>query len=538
MEDATDRQEAETRLTGLVATRTAALADTEERFRAIFDAQYQFIWVLTPDGVLLEANQTALDAGGLTGEQAIGRPFAASPWLHPEDRPWAANAIKQAAQGIFVRREIMLRGAKGRNIWVDFSLKPVRDQASAKVRLIIPEGRDLTERRQLEAQLAQAQKTQALGQLAGGIAHDFNNILQSVSGAAAMLERRPSDHDRTTRLAKVIHDAAGRGASITQRLLSFARRGELRAEPIDADVLLANIREVLAHTLGSPVIVQAQVAPDAPPLMADRGQLETALVNLGTNARDAMPDGGILRLMACPDTVLEADHHQAGLQPGNYVRITVEDTGIGMEAAVLARVTEPFFTTKPEGRGTGLGLSMVKGFVEQSGGGLQIHSTPGQGTRMTLWLPRAAERAVLNPDDRAEPTVTPARSQRVLLVDDDGLVRDTIAEQLEELGFTVLVTGSGAAALTVLDNGDPIDAMVSELSMPEMNGIEAIQEARKRRPDLHCFLLTGYVGERAALASGDTFTLLRKPVSAAILSAQIRAKLSQSRQLDVQLANV
>jgi PAS domain S-box-containing protein len=514
-----------------VNERTAELAKAEARFRAIFDSQFQFIGLLAPDGTTLELNRTALEAAGLAHEDAIGRPFWNLGWWPAAERGRLQREIIQAGQGAVIRREVTISGADGRAIWLDFSLKPMRDAGTGKVVWIIPEGRDITEQRNLSSQLVQAQKVNALGQLAGGIAHDFNNILQAVEGAATLIERRPEDVDRTRRLARMAIDATGRGGSITRRLLSFARRDELRTEALPTAELLGNIREVLAHTLGTAIAVQSIVPPDVPSLMADRGQLETALVNLGTNARDAMPNGGKLTLAAeIAHVAARGDaRHPVGLAPGAYVRLSVADTGTGMDAATLAQATDPFFTTKPLGHGTGLGLPMVKTLVEQSGGAMSITSTPGAGTTVALWLPQARNEQAPARCDTHGGTTALDGSVRVLLVDDDDMVRETLAAQLEDLGFTILVASGGAEAVALLEAGEAVDAMVSDLSMPDMDGVTTIQKARILSPKLPCFLLTGYVGERATLAAGDAFTLIRKPISAQALAARIETELETTR---------
>ncbi|MFL5255275.1 MAG: ATP-binding protein [Rhodopila sp.] len=508
-----------------VAERTAALAEAEARFRAIFDSQFQFMGLLDVQGTVLEVNRTALEAGGLIREDTIGRPWWQTRWWPAADRDRLRREIAEAARGAMIRREVELAGADGRGIWIDFSLKPVRDDATGQIKWIITEGRDLTDLRNISAQLAQSQKVQALGQLASGIAHDFNNILQAVEGAATLIERRPDDHDRTRRLARMAIDATGRGGSITQRLLSFARRGEVRTEALPTAELLANIREVLAHTLGTAIVVQSKVPSDVPRVVADRGQLETALVNLGTNARDAMPSGGILTLSAEPVDSADSDDHPAGLAPGAYVRLSVSDTGTGMDAATLAQATEAFFTTKPPGQGTGLGLPMVKALAEQSGGAMTIASTPGAGTTVTLWLPRARDERIRVANETGGRRTALEASARILLVDDDVMVRETLAAQLEDLGFGIVTASGGAEAIALLEGGEAVNALVSDLSMPEMDGVTTIGKARTLRPEMPCFLLTGYVGERAALAAGDTFTLIRKPVSAQALAARIEASL-------------
>jgi PAS domain S-box-containing protein len=508
-----------------VAERTAALVEVETQFRAVFDSQFQCVAVLALDGSVLLANRTALLAGEGAAAGVVGRPFWETDWWPNAERERLQAKIAEAAGGTMVRREIQVQGVGGRSCWIDVSFKPVRDQASGATRQIIAEWRDVTELRDLAEQLAQAQKVQALGQLAGGIAHDFNNILQSVSGAAMLIERRPEDLDRTRRLARSSIEAAARGASITQRLLSFARRGTLRAEVIATDELLNSMREVLTHTLGTGISVRVAAGCAVPPLLADRGQLETALVNLGTNARDAMPDGGILTLSAEAVDVADTHTGPVNLTAGRYVRICVGDAGTGMTQATFARLAEPFFTTKPLGSGTGLGLAMVKGFAEQSGGAMAVTTVEGAGTTVTLWLRRALDDASLNRIEETGERPVRTGAVRIMLVDDDDLVRETLAAQIEDLGFKTIMASSGTEAVALIESGVALDALVSDLSMPGMNGVATIQRARTLRPELPCFLLTGYVGERAALEAGTTFTLVHKPISGRKLVARIEASI-------------
>lgn len=531
------RQELEQR----VGERTAALAAAEARFRGIFDAQFQFISLLSPDGTTLEMNRTALDAMLLSREQIIGRKLWDTDRWPRAAREQLRRDIATAASGILVRREVEIRGVEARPTWIDFSLKPVRDPLTNVVLWLIAESRDLTETRDLAAQLAQAQKVQALGQLAGGIAHDFNNILQAVSGAAALIERRPEDHDRTRRFARTALNAATRGLSITQRLLTFARRGELHSRPIATARLLHDMQDILSHTLGSTITVRVDVDDEVPALVADVAQLETALINLGTNARDAMSECGTLTLFAHVEHIGPDGVHPAGVGPGDYVRLDVADNGSGMDASILARVSEPFFTTKGQGKGTGLGLAMARGFAEQSGGGLGIRSAPGKGTTVTMWL-RQADAATAGDGlawtgdgERQDPVLPlpPGRSEgpcrRILLVDDDELVREVVAAQLEAEGFSTLVASSGPEALALLTAGEIVDAMISDFSMPGMNGATAIERARLLRPRLPCILLTGYAGATTTLPQGTDFTLVRKPASGPELSAQIDAMLEGAR---------
>ena len=281
----------------------------------------------------------------------------------------------------------------------------------------------VAERARVEESLRQSQRMEALGQLAGGVAHDFNNVLQAIAGGARLIQRRPDNPDSVRRLAGLVVDAADRGASVTRRLLSFARRGALEPGPVDATGLLNDLQEMLSRTLGTGITVQASAEPGLPPMLADKGGLETVLVNLATNARDAMLDDAGLPGPGPNHVVMRAaadDGAAAGLPAGRYVRLDVSDTGAGMDGDTLAHAAEPFFTTKPRGRGTGLGLPVARGFAEQSGGALRLTSAPGQGTTVQLWLPAMPAAA----------TGTAAGRPCAVLVDDDPEVRDIMADTL------------------------------------------------------------------------------------------------------------
>ncbi len=410
-------------------------------------------------------------------------------------------------------------------------LLDVQQQINARLEQRVLE--EISAREAAQQRAAHAERMHALGQIAGGIAHDFNNVLQAVSGGAALIERRPTDPDRVLRNARMVLDAARRGAAITSRLLAFSRRGDLRAENVDAGALLTDMAEILTHTLGGSVVCVVNAGAGLPPLFADRGQLETVLVNLATNARDAMPSGGTLTLSAESEMVSAGLPHPAGLPPGLYIRIVVGDTGTGMDRAVLSRVTEPFFTTTEPGKGTGLGLAMAKGFVEQSGGSLSIDSAIGEGTRVILWLPAAAtpwNAAVGQPSERPDPPAKPC----VMLVDDDAIVRDVLALSLEDAGYAVYAADGGVTALAWLERGQRVDIIVSDLTMPAMDGLTLIRLVQERRPNLPAVLLTGYAGDGAALAVGGaisgSFSLLRKPVSGTQLVDRINALLASRRQ--------
>jgi CheY-like chemotaxis protein len=304
----------------------------------------------------------------------------------------------------------------------------------------------------------------------------------------------------------------------------------LRAEPLEPTPLLSALCDVLSHTIGNGIDVALDLREDLPPLLVDKGQLETVVVNLANNARDAMPDGGKLTLSAVVEVVEANTVPPADLQPGRYVRLSIADTGTGMDAATLARALEPFFSTKPPGQGTGLGLSMAKGFVEQSGGALAIDSTKGLGTTVRLWLP-ATTRAETLATPPVRPTPVPREGgKQILLVDDEAAVRETLATALEDAGYGVLAAADGTQALEILASDATVDVLITDLSMPGVDGLTVIRNARRHRPGLPAMLLTGYAGHGAQLAVGGllngAFTLVRKPVTATQLADRIEALLA------------
>jgi signal transduction histidine kinase/CheY-like chemotaxis protein len=386
--------------------------------------------------------------------------------------------------------------------------------------------KEVAAREQAQAQSAHAERMIALGQLAGGIAHDFNNTLQAVAGNAELIGRRPTDPIQVRRLARLVLEAAERGGSISRRLLAFARRDALAPEPVEPAAMLTDMRELLQQTLGPSIGVHVIAPSGLPWFLADRRQLETVLLNLASNARDALPDGGDVTLSAQSEIVTEPDH-QPHLKPGDYLRLRVTDTGVGMDKATLDRAVEPFFTTKPRGQGTGLGLSMARGFAEQSGGGLAVTSEPHRGTVVTLWLPQTQAAIALPPE--AGVTVMDG-TRRVLMVDDDPSVREVMMLSLEDAGFVVVGAENGADALAHIDSGARVDAMVTDFAMPGMNGLELIRAAQARSPELSSFLLTGHVGDIEAthgqLSPRGRFTLLQKPIRPAQLARMLTETLS------------
>jgi signal transduction histidine kinase/CheY-like chemotaxis protein len=363
------------------------------------------------------------------------------------------------------------------------------------------------------AQLFEAQKIETIGQLTGGVAHDFNNLLMAIMGSLRVLRRRFPMDDEAERLVDNALKGAERGAVLTQRLLAFARRQELRPASVGLGEFGAGMSALLDRTVGPAVRVTRALAADLPRILIDANQLELALLNLAVNARDAMPEGGEL-ILSAERVELDAEALAAlRLAPGAYVRLSVTDTGSGMDEATLAWSAEPFFTTKGIGKGTGLGLSMVQGLVVQSGGAMRLTSAPGQGVRVDLWLPQASSAASpAQPPHSERPEVDATQEGRtVLVVDDDPLVAAGAAAMLEDLGHTVLQAASAREALALIQSGLEIDLILTDHAMPEMTGVELARRLRQLRPDLRLVLTTGYADLPANLTAELGIPRLAKP---------------------------
>ncbi|TCZ64806.1 ATP-binding protein [Roseicella aquatilis] len=365
-----------------------------------------------------------------------------------------------------------------------------RELEAANARLL----EQMAERERIESQLRQSQKVEAIGQLTGGVAHDFNNLLMAVLGNLALLRKRlPAEDARSQRLIEGATQGAQRGAALTQRLLAFARRQDLRVEAVDLAALVEGVADLLRRSLGPRVALRLALKAGLPPALADANQVELALLNLAVNARDAMPDGGSLTI-TLELLAEEAAPAPADGPPAARLRLGVADTGTGMDAATLARAVEPFFSTKPIGQGTGLGLSMVHGVARQLGGELRLRSRPGEGTTADILLPAAAPAAspVAGEGQPAVRDAVPAAPARILVVDDDPLIGRSTADMLEDLGHTVVAAGGGAQALALLGQGIGVDLLVTDYAMPGMTGLELARAARLLRPGLPVVLASGF----------------------------------------------
>ncbi|WP_247895040.1 hybrid sensor histidine kinase/response regulator [Azospirillum brasilense] len=379
---------------------------------------------------------------------------------------------------------------------------------------------EIRERERAQEQLRQTQKLETLGQLTGGVAHDFNNLLMAVLGNLELLRKRLPADPATERLFEGAMQGAQRGATLTQRLLAFARRQDLQPRAVDLADLLSGIRTLLERSIGPRVMVRIDAPSTLPPALVDPNQLELAILNLAVNARDAMPDGGVLSI-SLDETPAEA---ALGLAPGSYLRLSVRDTGIGMDADTLTRAVEPFFSTKGVGKGTGLGLSMVHGLAVQSDGAFRLSSAPGEGTTAELWLPQAA--TPVQAARSMEPVVVDAISSTILVVDDDALIAMSTVDMLTDLGHTVLEAHSGAQALELLRSGQAVDLLLTDYAMPGMTGVELAQAARALQPTLPVLLASGY----ADLPEGTVADLprLAKPYTQHQIAAATAKLLAKS----------
>jgi CheY-like chemotaxis protein len=375
----------------------------------------------------------------------------------------------------------------------------------------------MTEHGATEAALRQAQKLEAIGHLTGGIAHDFNNLLTVVIGNLALAKGRAGHNVAIVSLLESAMQAAERGVAQIQRLLGFARRQRLDPRSVDLSRLVAGIKALLDQTLGPGINLLIAADANLAPAHVDANQLELAILNLTINARDAMPAGGSMRIGL--ENHATDRSSPADLTRGEYVVISITDTGTGMDEVTLAQAFDPFFTTKEPGAGSGLGLPTVQGFAAQSGGAVRISSRPGAGTTVELWLPKAGEPPRYARDRERSESEIARGAAHILLCDDDDDVRHFIGEYLGSVGYTTHEANGPEAALTILERNAQIDLLIVDYAMPGMNGVETIRQARQRRPDLKPLLITGYAG---AVGGGtEGIPLLRKPFAPAELARRV-----------------
>ena len=509
--------------------RSDTLERSEARVRSIFQTTYTYQGFMTPEGLLLDVNRTSLASIGAQLEDVVGMPIWDTPWFAttPGLPELVRAGVPLAAAGETVRQEVSLNLLIGRRDF-DFSMRPVFDSAGAVI-AIVPEAMDITERRTAEAQLRQSQKMEAIGQLTGGVAHDFNNLLQVIAGNLHLITRYANGNAQVgERVGKAL-SAVQRGAKLAGQLLAFSRRQALEPKVIDLGRLVSGLEDMLHRTLGEPVQIETRFAQALWNVFIDPTQIENAILNLALNARDAMGSGGRLTISVANAGIDEANaaaHPE--VPPSDYVLLTVSDTGCGMSAEVLAQAFEPFFSTKSVGNGTGLGLSMVYGFVKQSGGQVAMRSEIGHGTTIALYLPRTLES-----EDAL--TVNPAGPvkggiETILVAEDDEGVRSTVVEMLRELGYSVLVAEDAASALSLVESGADIDLLFTDVVMPGLlRSPELAARARLALPAIAVLFTSGY--PESAIAHGgrldDGVELLPKPYTRDALAHRVRQVLEK-----------
>jgi PAS domain S-box-containing protein len=484
--DLTERREAD-----------QALRRSEQQFRLLVEGVTDYaIYMLSPEGIVTNWNQGAQRIKGYTPAEIVGRHF--SQFYTPEDR---AKGVPQRAldtalrEGRFENEGWRLR-KDGSRFWSHVIIDPIRNDEGellgfAKIT------RDITERKETQESLNrtrealfQSQKMDAVGQLTGGVAHDFNNLLMAVLGSLELLRKRLPDDPAQLRLLDNAILGAKRGATLTQRMLSFARRQQLDTKPLDLSKLVHGMSDLLERSLGADTEILVEIPAGLGKVIADENQLELALLNLCVNARDAMKRGGHIVISAHDEQV--GAEHVSGLPAGSYICLSVTDTGEGMDAQTLERATEPFFTTKGVGKGTGLGLSMVHGMAEQMNGRLFLKSKPDEGTVAEIWLPAlgGAPERKRAPEEMPQPA-SAARKLTVLAVDDDRLVLFNTTAMMEDMGHTVVEASSGEEALTALRQ-QRFDLVITDQAMPRMTGMQLIDTIAREWPGLPVILATGY----------------------------------------------
>jgi PAS domain S-box-containing protein len=510
------------------------LRRSAQEFRLLVQGVTDYaIYMLDREGRVTNWNAGAQRIKGYEASEIVGQYFGRFYTEADREAGEPAKALRTAAaEGRFEKEGWRVR-KDGSHFWAHVVIDPIRDDAGdiigfAKIT------RDITERRKAQQELDetrlalfQSQKLDAIGQLTGGVAHDFNNLLMAVLGSLELLRKRLPPDPMATRLLENAVQGAQRGAALTQRMLAFARKQELKLEGVDVPALIRGMSGLLQRSLGPSIELATRFPRELPPALSDANQLEIALLNLALNARDAMPAGGRITIEATEETLDAVG--VIGLPVGAYVRLSVIDAGAGMDEATLARATEPFFTTKGVGKGTGLGLPMVHGLAEQSGGRIRLSSRPGEGTRVDIWLPRADTVGLhgvagLSGGDLNGAALRPCL---VLAVDDDSLVLTNTAAMLEDLGHRVLVAASGSEALALLAE-HAVDLVITDYAMPQMTGLELAREIEARRPGLGVVLATGYA--ELPPGDGEDIPRLAKPYSQAEL-ANVLADLSLAREV-------
>ncbi len=501
---------------------------TRERDR-IWNVSQDLLVVADRDGVWRTVNPAWTKTLGWSEAELLNR---TSEWLeHPDDGGLTRREVSRLIQGdLTVKFEGRFRHKDGSYRWLSWTGVPDQDRIYAVARDVTAERAAAERLKAAEEALLQSQKMEAVGQLTGGIAHDFNNLLTGIVGSLDLLQTR-LNQGRTDNVARYINAAmtsANRAAALTHRLLAFARRQPLIPESVDVNQLVVSLEDLLRRTIGESIDLEITASDDLWRTLCDPNQLESALLNLAINARDAMPDGGKLTISTANASFGNVTADTPALSPGDYVCIAVSDTGVGMSAQVAARAFDPFFTTKPIGQGTGLGLSMIYGFARQSNGHVTIDSRLGRGTSVRLYLPRHDGGAAVQQVSAVRAAGHVSTGETVLVVEDEPVVRAVILEMLGEQGYRTLEAIDGPSGLRILRTRQRIDLLVTDVGLPDINGRQLADQARETRPGLKILFITGYA-ESVAMSDGfleEGMEMITKPFDLDNLSRRIRAMVS------------
>ena len=515
------------------------------RIRSILDLVPVGVVRQAADGEIVYANRVAAEIFSMQTVEIEGRTSADPVWqmvledgtpVAGEDHPSmctlrTGEPIRNAVRGLFSEDD-------DRRLWLLISTEPMIDEGGNVVEVVVT-FQDITERKrcaarteQLQAQLLQSQKMEAVGRLAGGVAHDFNNLLTSITGNISLV--RDTHHDDAALQGSLEEAAAAatRAADLTRQLLAFSRKQQITQRPVDLGGLLQGLARMLRRLIGEDIAIEIETTGPSCCVNVDPGQIEQVIVNLAVNARDAMPEGGRLSFhLGADQQVLDPERTGEILDPERYIFLTVKDTGVGIPPEDLKRIFEPFFTTKPQGEGTGLGLSTAYGILRQHGGGIAVDSTPGVGTSFTIHLPRIEGRPDAAPRPGAFESF-PGGDETILVVEDEELVRRVIERILGRLGYRLLLAADGEKALILSRNHlEPIDLLLTDIVMPGINGVELAAKIRAARPDIAVLYSSGYSEEDLSrtmdLDAGATY-LLPKPYSPRDLAGAVRKALDDA----------